>query len=349
MSKLKIGYVPNSGDMRHPADRRRLVYWARKRGHEIIQDLDQKHDVLFLSSRTDLTTWTERKNFTPLILDIVDGYLGEEHLLRDWVRGAGKVIIGHNSGALRPYRKIVSEACELAQAVVCSTVEQAETIIPYCANTHSILDFHEEFPMLPFNREVKTENSPALMWEGLPFTAKGLLLLEDPIFRIAKLRRISLEVVTDLKYPLLLGQYFYRNTEEILQTIPRKLGTNFRMTEWKLEAVVESAKRSHIAVLPLDPAGSLNPLKPENRLLMMWRMGLSTLTSPSLAYERVMRATLIDGICTNSEDWYARISELADSVDKRQESVERGQQYIRDTHSEEMLLRAWDKLFESVF
>jgi hypothetical protein len=340
--------MPYSGDLGHPADRRRLVYWAKKRGHEIILDLNRKHDVLFLSSRADLTTWTERKNSMPLILDLVDGYLGKEHLLRDWVRGAGKVITGHNSGTLRPYRRIVSEACQLAQAVVCETVEQRETILSYCVNTHSILDFHEELPMLPFNREVLSEKFPALMWEGLPFTAKGLLLLEDPILRIAKSSQISLEVVTDPRYPLFLGKYFYQNTERILQAIPRKLGNHFRMTEWKLEAVVESAKRSHIAVLPLDPKGTLNPLKAENRLLMMWRIGLPTLASPSLAYRRVMKATLSDGICANSDEWYARIMELMDSVDRRQESVERGQQYIRDTHSERIVLEAWDRLFESV-
>ena len=348
MSKLKIGYVPNSPDMGHPADRRRLAYWAKNRGHEITLDLNQRHDVLVLSERADLTRWTEIENRAPLILDLVDGYLGKEHLWRDWLRGAGKVITGHNSGAPRPYRKIVGEACQLAQAVVCETVEQRETILPYCANTHSILDFHEEFSMLPFNPELQGENFPALMWEGLPFTAKGLLLLEDSFVEISKSLPISLEMITDLRYPLFLGKYFYQNTEKILQSIPRTLGNRFRLTEWNLEAVVEAAKRSHMAVLPLDPTGTLNPLKAENRLLMMWRIGLPTLASPSLAYLRVMRDTGIDGICGDSGEWKRKITEMMDSVGLRQESVEKGQQYIRDTHSKKIVLEAWDKLFESV-
>ena len=348
MSKLKIGYVPNSPDMGHPADRRRLVYWARNRGHEVILDLNQKHDVLVLSGRADLTRWSEMENRSPLILDLVDGYLGKEHLWRDWLRGTGKVVTGHNSGAPRPYRKIVSEACQLAQAVVCETVEQKETIIPFCTNTHTILDFHEEFPMLPFNREVQTENFPALMWEGLPFTAKGLLLLETSFLEIAKSQPISLEMVTDLEYPLFLGKYFYQSTEKILQDIPETLGKRFRLTEWNLPAVIDAAKRSHMSVLPLDPYGTLNPLKAENRLLMMWRIGLPTLASPSLAYMRVMKDTQIDGICGNPNEWQKKISELMDSVELRQESVEKGQQYIRETHSEMKVLEAWDRLFESV-
>ena len=348
MSKLRIGYIPNSPDMGHPADRRRIAHWAKKRGHEIILDLTTNYDVLVLSGRADLTKWSELENRPPLILDLVDGYLGDELFWRDWVRGAGKVLTGHNSGTIRPFRKIVGEACQLAQAVICETIEQKETILPYCANTHAILDFHEEFPMLPFRPESQSENFPSLMWEGLPFTAKGLLLLEKAFLDISDSHQISLEMVTDLLYPLFLGKYFKQNTQKILQRVPDILGKQFRITEWNIEAVVEAAQRSHMAVLPLDPSGTLNPLKAENRLLMMWRIGLPTLVSPSLAYTRVMQATGIDGVCHSPEEWKEKISRLMNSVELRKEWVERGQQYIRDTHSEELVLSAWDDLFESV-
>jgi hypothetical protein len=348
MSKLRIGYFPNRPDMGHPADRRRLVYWAKLRGHEIIQDLDKKHDVLFLSGRANFTRWAKMENRSPLILDLVDGYLGEEPLWRDLLRGTGKVITGQSSGIPRPYQKIVSEACQLAQAVVCSTIEQKETITPFCTNTHTILDFHEEFPMLPFNGKVQSENFTKLIWEGLPFTAKGLLLLESSLVKITKSNSISLEVITDLEYPMFLGKYFSQPTEKILEDIPKILGMNFKLTKWELETVIETAKKSHIAVLPLDPLGSLNPLKPENRLLMMWRMGLPTLTSPSLAYLRVMSETQIEGICHSPKEWQEKIINFMESLELRKESVEKGQQYIRDKHSKEILLNAWDELFESV-
>ena len=140
----------------------------------------------------------------------------------------------------------------------------------------------------------------------------------------------------------------YQNTEGILQDIPKILGEHFKLTEWSLPAVIDAAKRSHMSVLPLDPTGTLNPLKPETRLLMMWRIGLPVLASPSLAYLRVMKDTGIDGICGDSDQWLLKITEMMESVELRQESVEKGQQYIRDTHSEKIVLEAWDKLFESV-
>jgi hypothetical protein len=81
---------------------------------------------------------------------------------------------------------------------------------------------------------------------------------------------------------------------------------------------------------------------------MMWRIGLPTLVSPSFAYTRVMQTTGIDGVCHSPEEWKEKISLLMNSVELRKEWVERGQQYIRDTHSEEIVLNAWDDLFDSV-
>lgn len=334
--------------MRHPVDRRRLIYWANKRGHQVVTDLSQKIDVLVLSSRSDLTSWSRKTNRPPLILDLVDGYLGSEHLWRDWVRGAGKVLTGQVSGFPRPYREIISEACALSQAVICETVEQKSTILPFCKNVHSILDFHEEFPILSFIERDLDANFPTLMWEGLPFTAKGLLQLREAFNALSENSKISLEMVTDLTYPLFLGKYFYQNTEKILEDIPKILGENFHLNKWSLDTVVNTAQKSHLSVLPLDPLGTLNPLKAENRLLMMWRVGLPVLTSPSLAYSRVMANTKLDGICSTPAEWREKITQMVESPEIRKESVERGQQYIRDTHSEALVLEAWDNLFESV-
>ena len=348
MPQLKIGYSPQSPDLRHPVDRRRLIYWANKKGHQVVTDLNQEIDVLVLSSRSDLTYWSRKTNRPPIILDLVDGYLGSEYLWRDWARGTGKVITGQVSGFPRPYREIISEACALSQAVICETLEQETTILPFCKNVHSILDFHEEFPMLSFNEHSAAANFPTLMWEGLPFTAKGLLQLREAFTALSKNAKVSLEMVTDLTYPLFLGRFFYQSTEKILENIPKILGENFHLNKWSLDTVISTAQKSHIAVLPLDPLGTLNPLKAENRLLMMWRVGLPVLASPSLAYSRVMATTELDGICSTPAEWREKIIQMVEAPELRKASVERGQQYIRDTHSETLLLKAWDNLFESV-
>ena len=348
MNKLRIGYTPHGATLSHPADRRRLVYWAKKRGHQIILDPKETRDVNVLAGRSDFARKFERDDKVPTILDLVDGYLGQEDSWKDWARGIGKVFSGQLSGTPKPYRQIIANACLRSNAVICETPEQSRTITPFCANVHSILDFHEEFPMLPPNPKLKNPNYSQLMWEGLPFTISGLTQIEYSLQELSVSHKPRMQVVTDSKYPLLLGSYIYRDTERLLGSVPKILGGGFSMKEWSIESVIESSKSSDLAVLPLNPSSMLNPLKAENRLLILWRLGLPVLTSPSLAYVRVMERTGIAGICASPYDWKVKMERTLDSEELRLESVLAGQQYIRETHSEVLLLKAWDDLFESV-
>lgn len=344
MSKLRIGYVPITSDLNHPGDRRRLVYWARKRGHTITLDKEEKVDVVVLTERADFFAPRRSWSGSPLVLDLIDGYLGDERIWKDLARGVGKVLVGQMSGPPRGYKELLIRACEDSQAVICETPEQRQTILKHCKNTHAILSIHEEFPMLG-PQQLKTH---ALMWEGLPFTASGLKLLEKALVKLTPSFSPTLNVVTDLKYPQILGAYRYRDTGKVLGKIPKILGGKLRITEWSLSSVVETAKNSQIALLPLDPRGKLNSLKAENRLLIMWRLGLPTLTSPSLAYNRVMHAVGLNEVCTSPDGWTSKLQQLFESQSLRNEVVTRGQQYIRDTHSEKIVLDAWDRAIESV-
>ena len=348
MKKLRIGYVPYSSDLTHPADRRRLVYWARNRGHELVLNLDSNCDVIFETARTDLSHKRRKQSDAPIILDLVDGYLGGEEYWRDWLRGAGKVFTGQLSGPIRPFSQVIESACSSVAAVVCETKEQVKTIDPFCSNVHPILDFHEEFPFLPFNADHAKAKTKSIIWEGLPYTASGLNLLTDFFSLSAKEKSVSLEMVTDLSYPQFLGKYINKPTSGIVKNIESVLGVNFQITEWSRDAVVSAAKRANLAVLPLDPKGFLNPLKAENRLLIMWRLGLPTLASPSSAYIRVMDELGIDGICENENQWTQKTNFLLGSIETQEAMVKAGQQYIRDNHTEEKVLCAWDNLFSSV-
>jgi hypothetical protein len=163
--RIRIGYAPYSANLTHPGDRRRLVYWAKKRGHELVLDTESKCDVIFKTVRADLSEGRGSNKKAPCILDLVDGYLGPEDFWRDWFRGTGKVVTGQISGPIKPFRKIIESACTNASAVVCETSEQVKTIEPFCENVHSILDFHEEFPFLPYKVDSPNNRSKSLLWE----------------------------------------------------------------------------------------------------------------------------------------------------------------------------------------
>jgi len=73
---LRVGYVPYSQDLQHPADRRRLAVWAAGRKTELNIADPSNSDILVLSSAANFGYWLKRVK-QPVILDLVDGYLGE--------------------------------------------------------------------------------------------------------------------------------------------------------------------------------------------------------------------------------------------------------------------------------
>jgi hypothetical protein len=346
MASLRIGYSPQVPDLSHPADRRRLVYWAHKRGHTITQDLNSRVDVIVLAGRSDFAKVGAYKAKAPVIIDLIDGYLGSENPIVDLARGLGKIGTSQLSGIPKRYSKVLSQAIAQADATICASVEQNYLIGRITNNSHIILDFHEEFPFIPFSENFFEQRH--LLWEGQAFTAGGLKSLEKVFLRVIQKQPIALNLVTDIETPRILGQFGVISTINRLGKLPKILGQGFTLTPWSIPNVISSARKSMFSIIPLDPKNVLNPLKPENRLLIMWRLGLPCLTSPTLAYERVMEEAGLDSICRSDREWLSKLEEFISSPSLRRDNVQKGQTYIHEKHKESETLNRWDKAIESV-
>ena len=347
MKQLRIGYQSLSPDLSHPGDRRRVVFWAKHRGHKIITDLAEPVDIYLLSEKADFGLFPKSANGKPIIFDLVDAYLAKERPTKDWFRGASKVITGQLSGAPKPFTKFVQNLCRDSSAVICSSPEQRETILPFSKNVHVILDSHDELPMVQFaHREIST--SPQILWEGLPATIGGLSQMAPLLQHINNMKNLELNCVTNVKYFQLLGRFFERDTASLLK---RRLGSAFeysRILPWNTENLISTAMKSSCAVIPIDLAGPIQNLKPENRLLIMWRLGLPCLTSPSPAYTRTAAAAGTDTICRNPNDWQQKLELILSEPSIAEEIVTKGQNYLKEFHNTDVLLEKWDRVFNSV-
>lgn len=176
----------------------------------------------------------------------------------------------------------------------------------------------------------------------------GLNQLEPLLIDMSQNLGFGLRVVTDLKSPRYLGRYGSKDTLDRLGNLPNSLGHRLVVSPWSTSNVIEEASKSSVSILPLKPSNPLNSLKPENRLLIMWRLGLPCLTSPTFAYSRVMKEAEVTGICSTFEEWKTKIHELAFNIDDRREMVEKGQNYIRHNHDLNKTLHRWDEAIESV-
>lgn len=348
LKKLRIGYQPLSPDLSQPGDRRRVVFWANQRGHEIVTDLTQVTDVILLSEKADLNTFSKKvAGGTPIVFDLVDAYLAPEKVTKDWLRGTSKVLTGQISGKPKRFTKFVEQLCSQSSAVICSSPEQQETISPFSKNVHVILDSHDELPMVPFTKQNQIA-SQRILWEGMPATIRGVAQIGEAISSIGVQKKIELGFVTDESYFLLLNKFIKRDTTSLLNRILKSANGFSTVIPWSIENLIEQALNSDVAVIPIDLSKPIQYLKPENRLLIMWRLGLPCLTSPSPAYMRVAAKAKVNSICASPNEWESKIAEILENQDCAEENATLGQAYLKEFHNSDVLLDRWDKAIESV-
>jgi hypothetical protein len=347
--KLKIGYWPLSESLLAAGDRRRLVFWANARGHEIVRDLNQKVDVIVASENSDFNASHFTKKSIPIIFDLVDAYLSPLSPYDDFARGVAKHFSGQISGEVKAFSHHVRDFCKMSNAVVCSSPEQQELILQHNNNSHVVLDSHEEIPFVESvcNQEPK-KNGRGILWEGQPATIRGVKTVYPVLAKLAKSNDLNFNFVTDEIYYQFLNKYLKRNTSKLLKKDLPELTNRIKVTPWSPSALIESARNSSAAMIPIDLNVPMQRLKPENRLLIMWRLGLPCLTSPSPAYSRVSHKAGVTAICRTSEEWSENITRLLSEPQYAHNEVAAGQLYLRENHNKTLLLKKWDLVFESV-
>ena len=349
MKKLRVGYWPLSPNLRSAGDRRRIVFWARARGHQIVRDLSQSVDVIIASEKTDFNSTILSKRKSPLIFDLVDAYLSPLNLFDDLARGVAKKISGQISGEVKPFSKHVKDFCLQSDAVICSSIEQQEVIRAYNQNTHVILDSHDEIPFIkPLQPNQIRAREFQILWEGQPATIRGVRQISSVLEQLTTTNHLYLNFVTDLNYFQFLGRYFEQSTLALLKKDLSGIHDKISIIPWSPFNLVETAKNSAVAMIPIDLSVPMHRLKPENRLLIMWRLGLPCLTSNSLAYCRVAEEAEVDTVCDTEKNWNDKFTRILNDPKFVHEEVSRGQDYLHSHHNVSILLKKWDLAIESV-
>lgn len=349
MNKLKIGYWPLSQTLNSPGDRRRLTFWAEARGHKVVTDLSQKVDVIVASENSDFNSSYFTQKHIPVIFDLVDAYLSPLNIYDDLARGFAKRISGQISGGIKPFSHHIRDFCVSSAAVICSSIEQEELIKRYNNNIHIILDSHDEIPFIDSrDPKVKTSNEHRILWEGQPATIRGVKQISSVVSQLSKTNNLHFDFVTDENYYQFLNAYIKKSTRDLLKKDLSQITDLVGIVPWTQNNLVECAQRSTVAMIPIDLTVPMQKMKPENRLLIMWRLGLPCLTSPSPAYARVARLAGVNAVCENLRDWLENFDLLLNNPDLAHSEIIGGQNYLRENHNRLILLKKWDLAFESV-
>jgi hypothetical protein len=341
----RIGYVPFSAALDHPADRRRFPAYARSRGISFeIARPDKAYDLVVLSEVADIATWSNYRR-GKLVYDLIDSYLAVP--LSDpkqLLRGLAWFAVGRHSRPFFNFPAALARMCRRADAVVCTTEEQRQMITALCDNVHIVLDLHDDLI-----RAVKTDyragNPIELVWEGLASNVYQLDILRDALRDLSRRHAIHLSVVTDLDMPRTIPWLGRVKTLKIAQ----RIFDHVTVHPWTESTWSEVITRCDLAVIPINLHHPLTAGKPGNKLSLLWRAAMPVLTSATPAYVRMQEAAGLGRFaCKTPADWRAALEELIGDEAGRREAGTRGRDYVTRRLNSATLLEAWDRVLSSV-
>jgi len=348
LTKLRIGYVPYSQTFEKPGDKRRFVHYAKSRNISFeIADPKKSYDLIVLSQVADLSVWPnyDLNGETKIVYEAINSYLAvPKGEIKGSLRGLAKYFSGKSKYLRLDEWKAIKSMCSRADAVICSTAEQSNDIKPFCSNVHLILDVHSAVS----NRvkmDYKSGKVFNIVWEGMGDNAYQFHLLKNVLAELDTRHEIALHLVTDLSFFKYLGKYGKKYTSDTLKGLCKRV----YLYEWNELMCSEIICSSDLAVIPIDVKNPLVLGKPENKLLLLWRMGIPVVTSSTPAYERAMSKAGKRMTCFNDKEWVSTLEKYIVSEKSRREAGLAGKTVAETEYSEESTLRKWDDLFDTLF
>lgn len=308
LSAARIGYGGYSRDFSAPGDRRRFSAYAKMRGLQYEHArLDRDYDVVVLTYNGDIPGWLARKRREggrlKLIFELVDSYLTETRRARRYLKGVGRFLESRDSRLAPDLLRTLRRACLEADVVLCSTLEQQREIERL--NKHVLISFDWFGDELgpPKSDHARGERLK-LVWEGQAVTLFNLQQIKAPLNALKDL--IELHVVTDPTLRRYLSRFGRRSSSEVLAGIECPV----IMHPWSLDTFSGLITSADVAVIPMDVDHRMVRGKPENKLVLLWKLGMPVLAGPSPAYRRAMADAGLPMLCETDADWHDRLGRL---------------------------------------
>jgi hypothetical protein len=344
LAEARISYAGYSRDFRAPGDRRRFVAYAGTRNLSFqYADLASDYDLALVTHNGDIPGWTERKKRNQslkLVFELADSYFTRTGLAGRYLKGMARRALGIDNRLSPDFLRTLIVACELADAVICSTEEQAATISRYNPKVVTSFDwFGDEIgpPKSDYRRGEKLR----LVWEGQSTTLSNLRSIRNVLNDLKD--RVELHVATDPRVHRYFGRFLPHASEDLL----RGLECDVHFHPWERATFSRHVTAADVALIPIDLANAFARGKPENKLVMLWQLGMPVLTSDTPAYCRAMDGAGLDLICADSTDWRAKLERMIAASDEERERIARqGRAFAERAYSKDEFLKRFDRAFE---
>jgi hypothetical protein len=344
---VSIAYAPYHNDLDAPGDRRRFVFYAKARKIKFeIADPLKIYDVVYLTYGCNLSIWLEYKKNNPdvkLIFELIDSYLFENIGVLTIFRGLVRYLLGRESTLWLDYKVALRKIISVSDAVVCSTQAQKNYMLCLNSNIHLSLDYFSD-DITHHKTSLKSSNRFKLVWEGQAYTVKNLLSLNNTFKKLGD--NIELYIITD---PVIKSPFGFNTFDKKTNRLLRKIKCKHYFLEWNKGGFSEDIANADLAIIPISSNNPMMWNKPENKLLLLWEIGIPTLTSDTPSYKQVMDEAGLDMYCSSSHDWLLKIEEyISSTIEQRTVISKKASDYLNKFHNKAEILKKWDGVFDSL-
>ena len=113
-----------------------------------------------------------------------------------------------------------------------------------------------------------------------------------------------------------------------------------RQVPWTLNNVKKYASNSSFAIIPIDTKDKFANLKPENKLLGLWTLGLPVIFSDTPAYKRVATQAGLESNCIESNNWSFALNNHNSILNEKNSQL--ASKYLSTFHTKQVLIAKWD-------
>ena len=351
---MKVGYVPYSEDLSHPGDRRRISVWASQKKNSLILNELIDCEVLVLSNNANFGYWMKRSN-RPVVLDLVDGYLGENpNLYKDLVRNLIRTFRQKSSLSWITYTRHLKYACRNSAAIVVASPEQKKVLEKYNKNIHVILDDHSEVVEVGKSEYVEkfsnngTGGTKFFFWEGFGYTIKHFQEIASDLDKFMSTNNWGMFLLTDSDFPRWGGYIGKINTSKLIKKLFPLSWKQIHIIPWSLNNLADYGRKSTLAIIPVSAKDRFAQLKSENKLLSMWSLGLVTICSQNPAYLRTLSSVNQELNCFDNNELLSTLSRLEAESHLIPEMQKKIRTFVSENHRKEQIQEQWNKVMVSL-
>src|SRR5205085_10342320 len=138
---------------------------------------------------------------------------------------------------------------------------------------------------------------------------------------IQKIRKFALHLVTSPRYGRFLSGKVWQGTT--LNLISGMVD-DVRLHPWNESTAARIITSCDLALIPIPLDDPINAGKPENKLLIFWRMGMPAIVSATPAYSRVMEEAGINMAARTLQEWMSYLEHYMKDEQARRDAGERG-------------------------